>query len=229
MEAGWSRQSDYSCKTQRPSRVPLRCENGRGGVSLGPVRPPAMATELAPVVADAPPPRTVLISGCGIVGLTAAIALRALPSPPTVIIHERRCKEEALSGPGGIMIQPNGLAGLSALADGSGDALIAAISAVARPLGRGAFQSAAGKDLYIAEPAGVTLGARKADLGVCVSRTALMGALAEAAGVGASGGVKVVWQSAVRRFDVVHGEGGVAKVDVQLETAGLKWCKGWTC
>lgn len=177
-----------------------------------------MAAELASDVPGAPVPRTVLIAGCGIVGLTAAIALRALPSPPTVIIHERRCKEEALSGPGGIMIQPNGLAALSSLADG--DTVVAAISAVARPLGRGGFQSAAGKDLYIAEPAGVTLGARTADLGVCVSRTALMGALAEAAGVGAPGGVEVVWQSAVQRFDIVKGEGGVDKVDVQLGTAG---------
>lgn len=180
-----------------------------------------MASTATADVPDAPPPRTVLIAGAGIVGLTTAIALRALPHPPTVIIHERRPRAEALSGPGGIMVQPNGLAALGSLADGSGAALIDAITAVARPLGRGGFQSAAGKDLYIAEPAGVTLGARSADLGVSVSRDALMGALAAAAGVDTPGGVEVVWQSAVRGFDVVRAEaGGAEKVDVQLETAG---------
>ncbi|KAK1867197.1 hypothetical protein I4F81_009704 [Pyropia yezoensis] len=116
---------------------------------------------------------------------------------------------------------PNGLAALSALADGSGDTVVAAISAVARPLGSGGFQSATGEDLYIAEPARVTFGARTSDLGVSVSRTALMGALSTAAGVGAPGGVEVVWQSAVRHFEVVQGEEGVLKVDVQLETAGV--------
>lgn len=171
--------------------------------------------------ADTPPPRTVLIAGVGIVGLVTAIALRALPAPPTVTLHERRRKEEALSGPGGIMVQQNGLAALASLA-GSGDAgvsLVAAIAAVAHPLGRGGFQSASGKDLYIAEPASV---AQNADMGFSVSRTALMGVLADAAGMGAPGGVEVVWESSVTGFDVVPGGGVVGEdaVDVHVETEG---------
>ena len=170
------------------------------------------------MASSSPPPRTVVIAGAGIVGLTAAISLRALPTPPTVIIHERRPEEGALSGPGGIMIQPNGLAALSALADGSGEAVLAALGAVSHPLGRGGFQSATGKDLYIAEPAGVTLGQRTDDVGVSVSRTALMGVLAEAAKIGQPGGVEVVWESAVTSYTTT--DGAVDKVDVHVKTAG---------